>query len=84
MVDVFSAIAISLAAVAGLVGLVLWLRISHQENVGQPLIELEKLVNCISCGSLIPEGVRRCAFCGAMQQEDLSLDQRTAGGLEGR
>jgi len=32
-----------------------------------PPFELEKLANCISCGSLIPEGVRRCAFCGSWQ-----------------
>jgi hypothetical protein len=33
-----------------------------------PIIELERLVNCTSCGSLVPEGVRKCAFCGAAQK----------------
>lgn len=32
-----------------------------------PIIELEKLVKCKSCGSQIPEGARKCAFCGAWQ-----------------
>jgi hypothetical protein len=34
----------------------------------EPIIELERLVNCTSCGSLVPEGVRKCAFCGAAQK----------------
>ena len=34
----------------------------------EPIIELERLVNCTSCGSLVPEGVSRCAFCGAAQK----------------
>ncbi|HXZ91212.1 MAG TPA: hypothetical protein VEG61_09125 [Candidatus Dormibacteraeota bacterium] len=40
-------------------------RLRHEEPETQ--FELEKLTNCRSCGSLIPEGVRRCAFCGAWQ-----------------
>lgn len=36
----------------------------------EPIIELEKLVNCTKCDSLIPEGVRKCAFCGASQNAE--------------
>ncbi len=35
----------------------------------EPIIELERLVNCTSCGSLVPEGVSKCAFCGALQKK---------------
>ncbi|MGO9644984.1 MAG: hypothetical protein ACLPY5_09580 [Candidatus Bathyarchaeia archaeon] len=34
----------------------------------EPIIELERLVNCTSCGSLVPEGISKCAFCGAAQK----------------
>jgi len=35
----------------------------------EPIIELERLVNCTSCGSLVPEEVSKCAFCGALQKK---------------
>ncbi|MFI5449102.1 MAG: hypothetical protein ACHQ03_04965 [Candidatus Bathyarchaeia archaeon] len=35
----------------------------------EPIIELERLVNCTSCDSLVPEGVSKCAFCGALQKK---------------
>jgi hypothetical protein len=51
-----------------ILGTVLWLRKRHQpQEPSDPIIELEKLVNCRSCDSLIPEGARKCAFCGRWQ-----------------
>ena len=58
------------AAVLVLILLSLRLRKSRQLSSAEPFIELEKLVNCKSCSSLIPEGVRKCAFCGAAQKKE--------------
>jgi hypothetical protein len=41
----------------------------------EPQFELEKLTTCRSCKSLIPEGARRCAFCGAWQRQQTSGEQ---------
>jgi hypothetical protein len=42
----------------------------------EPIIELEKLVNCKSCESLIPEVASKCAFCGRSQIRNRStVDQ---------
>jgi hypothetical protein len=49
----------------------LWRKRQWHEQV-EPIIELEKLVNCKSCGSLIPEGVRLCAFCRKEQDRTRS------------
>ncbi|HKM75476.1 MAG TPA: hypothetical protein VJZ32_03565 [Candidatus Bathyarchaeia archaeon] len=46
-----------------------FLRARKTSRQGEPIIELEKLVNCTSCGSLVPEGVNKCAFCGAVQKK---------------
>jgi hypothetical protein len=54
--------------VALLLGRAWWTGRLRQKN-SEPIIELEKLINCKSCGSLIPEGVRKCAFCGSWQQQ---------------
>jgi len=45
----------------------LWWRRRLGLQQAEPIIELEKLVHCTSCGSLVPEGVRLCAFCGKEQ-----------------
>ena len=44
----------------------IWFCTRRREEL-EPIIELENLVNCKKCGSLIPEGVGKCAFCGASQ-----------------
>jgi len=46
-----------------------FLRTRNKYRQEEPVIELERLVNCTSCGSLVPEGVNRCAFCGATQEK---------------
>ena len=46
-----------------------FLRTRSKYRQVEPVIELERLVNCTSCGSLVPEGVNRCAFCGATQEK---------------
>jgi hypothetical protein len=51
-----------------LIALFLWAKKRRQVTSGEPIIGLEKLVNCRSCGSSIPEGARKCAFCGAVQK----------------
>jgi hypothetical protein len=58
-----------------LIGLIFWIRRVRQKGDGGPFIELEQLVKCRSCGSLIPEGVRKCAFCGAWQHQEDSGEQ---------
>ncbi|MGA3110278.1 MAG: hypothetical protein ABSD99_12650 [Candidatus Bathyarchaeia archaeon] len=59
----------SIAAVVALLsGLAWWARILRRKTA-EPIIELEKLVNCRSCGSLMPEGARKCAFCGSWQKQ---------------
>jgi len=61
-----------------LVGVVFWFRRIRQKESREPFIELEKLVKCRFCGSLIPEGARKCAFCGAWQRQDHSGEQINA------
>jgi hypothetical protein len=61
-----------------LVGVVFWFRRIRQKESREPFIELEKLVKCRFCGSLIPEGARKCAFCGAWQHKGDSGEQINA------
>lgn len=65
------------AAVMLILVLLFWARRRRLTNLAEPIIELEKLVNCRSCGSLIPEGARMCAFCGVVQKDEASADRRT-------
>lgn len=58
------------AAILVLIVLFVWTRRRRQTKSAGPIIELEILVNCWSCGSLVPEGVRKCAFCGAVQKKN--------------
>jgi len=57
-------------AVLVLIILFMWTRKRRQAKSAELIIELEKLVNCVSCGSLIPEGARKCAFCGGVQKRN--------------
>jgi len=57
-------------AVLVFIVLFLWTRKKRQAKSAEPIIELEKLMNCRSCNSLIPEGVRKCAFCGSIQKKE--------------
>jgi len=57
------------------IGLVFWIRRVRRGRGGGALIELEKLVKCRACGSLMPEGARKCAFCGAWQRPEDSGEQ---------
>jgi hypothetical protein len=50
----------------------------RQKESGELFIELEKLVKCRFCSSLILEGGRKCAFCGAWQRQDDSGEQINA------
>jgi hypothetical protein len=72
-----SAFIITIAAlgIILLVGLVTWLKRIRGRRGREPIIELEKLVHCRSCDSLIPEGVSKCAFCGASQGREGSGEQ---------
>ncbi|MGD0424293.1 MAG: hypothetical protein ABSA92_12675 [Candidatus Bathyarchaeia archaeon] len=45
----------------------IWFTSRRRGKRSEPIIELEKLVHCKSCGSLIPETAGRCAFCGKPQ-----------------
>jgi len=67
MVDTLTASIATLAVVA-LAGIIFWFRRTRRNETGIPIIELEKLVKCNSCGSQIPETARKCAFCGAWQR----------------
>ena len=68
MLEILDATAIFVAALAIFLVLRWFLRRRRPTSV-EPIIELEKLVHCRACGSMIPEGVRKCAFCGAWQRE---------------
>jgi hypothetical protein len=66
-----SILSIAILAVGVVVGLLVgwvWRHRRVPNNNREPQFELEKLINCGSCGSLIPEGARRCAFCGGWQR----------------
>ena len=78
MVDSLTISLITLVAFTILLGLILWFRRIRHRGSGEPIIELERLIKCRSCGSLIPEGVRKCAFCGAWQREIDSGEQINA------
>jgi Zn finger protein HypA/HybF involved in hydrogenase expression len=49
------------------VAMLFWFRRLRRRKPDMPIIELERLVKCKSCGSQIPESARKCAFCGAWQ-----------------
>ena len=68
MLEVMDAAVVFVAALALFLVLRWFLRRRRPASV-EPIIELEKLVYCRACGSMIPEGVRKCAFCGAWQRE---------------
>jgi hypothetical protein len=74
--DALPILVAAVAVVAVIVWLILRFRRTRAGMLAEPSYVLEKLVNCMSCGSLIPEGVRKCAFCGAWQREtDSSADK---------
>jgi|GEM_PF-927560 hypothetical protein len=80
MVDTLT-VSIAILAVVVLVGIIFWFQRTRRNELGIPVIELEKLVKCNSCGSQIPEGARKCAFCGAWQRpldsgEQIKASQR--------
>ena len=68
MLEILDATVIFVAALALLL-VIRWLLRRRRALSAEPVIELEKLVHCRACGSMIPEGVRKCAFCGAWQRE---------------
>ena len=68
MLEILDATAI-LIAVLALFLVIRWFLRRRRSVSAEPIIELEKLVHCRACGSMIPEGVRKCAFCGAWQRE---------------
>ena len=69
MLEILDATAVFVAALALFLVLRWFLRGRRMAASVEPIIELEKLVHCRACGSMIPEGVRKCAFCGAWQRE---------------
>ncbi|OFX15381.1 hypothetical protein A3K71_00165 [archaeon RBG_16_50_20] len=68
MLEILDATAI-LIAILALFLVIRWFLRRRRALSAEPIIELEKLVHCRACGSMIPEGVRKCAFCGAWQRE---------------
>jgi hypothetical protein len=66
--EVIDAAVIILLALALAFGARWLFRVGRTKSL-EPIIELEKLIHCRSCGSMIPQGARKCAFCGAAQRE---------------
>jgi len=61
----------TLPAIMGLGFSVLWIRTRTREDP-EYAIELEKLIHCRFCTSLICEGARKSAFCWAWQKTETS------------
>jgi len=66
---------LAFVSIVGLLATWVWWARKVQRESDEPEFELEKLVNCKSCGSLIPEGARKCAFCGSWQVQQFSGEQ---------